>query len=150
MGLSTAVTAAQGISRIRGLPMPEIPVRDTFFDQAKHFLGIIDQTPGQVAAAAERELIQNDRTEMMNALRMEGFISAGQAAYSAFQLVQGIRAAYSSHAEAKKWASGTYLTISISADHGILRGILLPNLLINLNTRLIHCVIAQQLRTSRT
>lgn len=84
MGLRTAVTAAQGISQIRGLPMPEIPVRDTFFDQAKHFLAVIDQTPGQVAAAAKRELIQNSRTEMMNTLRMEGFISAGQAAYSAF------------------------------------------------------------------
>jgi hypothetical protein len=113
---AATATAFHGISQIRSLPEPIVPVKDKFIDQAKSFLRIIDQTPGQAAAAAEKELIMNGRTEMMNTLQLEGWLNAGRLLYDGYQIVQGLKSAYDSHVEAKKWESGMYKTALLHAE----------------------------------
>lgn len=105
LGVQNVLSTTSQISQVRNLPI-EVPVNDKWYDQAKKFLKIIDQTPGEITAAAEAELIRNDYNKMIRGLQVEGLMSAAQVAVSAYQIVSAARSAYGSHVEAKKWTGG--------------------------------------------
>lgn len=92
-------------SQIRSLPVPDIQVQDKFMNKAKHLLGIIDTTPGQAAAAAERELYETTRASAIRDAHIDGALSGLQALYTGYQVVQGVRSAYNAYASQKKWTS---------------------------------------------
>jgi hypothetical protein len=110
VGANNLVSISSQISQIREMPI-DVTVDSNLFDQTKKFLGIISETPGEIAAAAERELIKNEHVSMIRGLQLEGAISMANFAVSAYQVVSGVRSVYKKHMEIKRWTAGKQISL---------------------------------------
>lgn len=102
IGAYNAIGSFRQISELRSQPLE---FTDGLIDNVKKIFGVIEQTPGEIRAAAER-------TNVINKLNFDGVIAGAQAAYGAFRFANSVFQAHTAHQEKQKWTNGMWIPSS--------------------------------------